>query len=174
MFDVVLFQPEIPPNTGNAIRLCANTGARLHLVKPLGFTLEDAQLHRRGELREHVGGQARGLAAEHEHVARCEADVVGAARSTRRERVPLARAGGERRAARGEVAVHAHARVLVVVEARALHVAIVEAEAQRFDEMQLDAGIGGEPDRVAGVGRDLGMDQDDGEHGAQPRGGGRV
>jgi len=37
MFDVILYQPEIPPNTGNIIRLCANTGARLHLVKPLGF-----------------------------------------------------------------------------------------------------------------------------------------
>jgi tRNA (cytidine/uridine-2'-O-)-methyltransferase len=48
MFDVVLYQPEIPPNTGNAIRLCANTGARLHLVRPLGFTLEDAQLRRAG------------------------------------------------------------------------------------------------------------------------------
>jgi len=48
MFDVVLFQPEIPPNTGNAIRLCANSGARLHLVRPLGFTLEDAQLRRAG------------------------------------------------------------------------------------------------------------------------------
>ena len=48
MFDVILFQPEIPPNTGNAIRLCANTGARLHLGRPLGFTLEDAQLRRAG------------------------------------------------------------------------------------------------------------------------------
>lgn len=48
MFDVILFQPEIPPNTGNVIRLCANTGARLHLVKPLGFTLEDRQLKRAG------------------------------------------------------------------------------------------------------------------------------
>jgi tRNA (cytidine/uridine-2'-O-)-methyltransferase len=48
MFGVILFQPEIPPNTGNAIRLCANTGARLHLVKPLGFTLEDKQLKRAG------------------------------------------------------------------------------------------------------------------------------
>ena len=48
MFHVILFQPEIPPNTGNVIRLCANTGARLHLVKPLGFTLEDAQLRRAG------------------------------------------------------------------------------------------------------------------------------
>jgi len=48
MFHVILFQPEIPPNTGNVIRLCANTGARLHLVKPLGFSLEDAQLRRAG------------------------------------------------------------------------------------------------------------------------------
>jgi tRNA (cytidine/uridine-2'-O-)-methyltransferase len=48
MLDIVLFQPEIPPNTGNIIRLCANTGARLHLVKPLGFRLEDKQLLRAG------------------------------------------------------------------------------------------------------------------------------
>jgi tRNA (cytidine/uridine-2'-O-)-methyltransferase len=48
MFDVILYQPEIPPNTGNIIRLCANTGATLHLVKPLGFTLEDKQLLRAG------------------------------------------------------------------------------------------------------------------------------
>ena len=48
MFHVILFQPEIPPNTGNVIRLCANTGATLHLVRPLGFTLEDSQLRRAG------------------------------------------------------------------------------------------------------------------------------
>ena len=48
MFDVILYQPEIPPNTGNIIRLCANTGTRLHLVKPLGFTLDDKQLLRAG------------------------------------------------------------------------------------------------------------------------------
>ena len=48
MFDVVLYQPEIPPNTGNVIRLCANTGARLHLVEPLGFALDDARLRRAG------------------------------------------------------------------------------------------------------------------------------
>jgi len=48
MFDVILYQPEIPPNTGNIIRLCANTGTRLHLVKPLGFSLEDKQLLRAG------------------------------------------------------------------------------------------------------------------------------
>jgi tRNA (cytidine/uridine-2'-O-)-methyltransferase len=48
MFDIVLFEPEIPPNTGNVIRLCANTGCRLHLVEPLGFRLEDRQLKRAG------------------------------------------------------------------------------------------------------------------------------
>lgn len=48
MFDIVLYQPEIPPNTGNVIRLCANTGARLHLIAPLGFELEDKQLKRAG------------------------------------------------------------------------------------------------------------------------------
>lgn len=48
MFNVVLFQPEIPPNTGNSIRLCANTGCTLHLVKPLGFDLSEPQLRRAG------------------------------------------------------------------------------------------------------------------------------
>ena len=65
MFDVVLVHPEIPPNTGNAIRLCANTGARLHLVEPLGFSLDDRQLRRAGldyheyaDLRVHVNWDA--------------------------------------------------------------------------------------------------------------------
>lgn len=48
MFNVVLVRPEIPPNTGNVIRLCANTGSALHLVKPLGFTLEDKHMKRAG------------------------------------------------------------------------------------------------------------------------------
>ena len=48
MFNIVLFEPEIPPNTGNIIRLCANTGAQLHLIEPLGFPLEDAKLRRAG------------------------------------------------------------------------------------------------------------------------------
>jgi tRNA (cytidine/uridine-2'-O-)-methyltransferase len=62
MFRVVLYQPEIPPNTGNIIRLCANTGATLHLIHPLGFTLDDARLRRAGldygecaRVREHPG-----------------------------------------------------------------------------------------------------------------------
>lgn len=48
MFHVVLVAPEIPPNTGNVIRLCANTGARLHLVEPLGFSMSEARLRRAG------------------------------------------------------------------------------------------------------------------------------
>ncbi|HJU40003.1 MAG TPA: tRNA (uridine(34)/cytosine(34)/5-carboxymethylaminomethyluridine(34)-2'-O)-methyltransferase TrmL [Tahibacter sp.] len=48
MLHVVLHQPEIPPNTGNVIRLCANTGARLHLIRPLGFEIDDARLRRAG------------------------------------------------------------------------------------------------------------------------------
>jgi len=48
MFDVILYQPEIPPNTGNIIRLCANTGARLHLIGPLGFELDEPRLKRAG------------------------------------------------------------------------------------------------------------------------------
>jgi tRNA (cytidine/uridine-2'-O-)-methyltransferase len=62
MLYVVLFQPEIPPNTGNVIRLCANTGARLHLIHPLGFQLDDRRLRRAGldyhewsRLEEHAG-----------------------------------------------------------------------------------------------------------------------
>lgn len=48
MFDIVLYQPQIPPNTGNIIRLCANTGARLHLIEPLGFGLDEKSCRRAG------------------------------------------------------------------------------------------------------------------------------
>ena len=48
MFHVILFEPEIPPNAGNVIRLCANTGSTLHLVRPLGFSLDDARVKRAG------------------------------------------------------------------------------------------------------------------------------
>ncbi len=67
MFHVVLYQPEIPPNTGNVIRLCANTGCTLHLVRPLGFDVDDRALRRAGldyhELaRLHVHDDLRALA----------------------------------------------------------------------------------------------------------------
>ena len=45
MFHVVLYEPEIPPNTGNIIRLCANTGCDLHLIEPLGFSIDDSRMH---------------------------------------------------------------------------------------------------------------------------------
>jgi tRNA (cytidine/uridine-2'-O-)-methyltransferase len=55
MFDIVLVHPEIPPNAGNVIRLAANTGARLHLVEPLGFSMDDNQLKRAGlDYHEHA------------------------------------------------------------------------------------------------------------------------
>ena len=72
MFDVVLVHPEIPPNTGNVIRLCANAGARLHLVEPLGFSMEDRLLRRAG-LDYHE------LATVHVHRdwAQCSAALAG-------------------------------------------------------------------------------------------------
>ena len=48
MFSLILYEPEIPPNTGNVIRLCANTGVKLHLIEPLGFDLEERKLRRAG------------------------------------------------------------------------------------------------------------------------------
>ncbi len=70
MFHVVLYQPEIPPNTGNIIRLCANTGSQLHLIKPLGFELEDKRLRRAGlDYREWA------RVAEHDSLDAFRADV---------------------------------------------------------------------------------------------------
>jgi tRNA (cytidine/uridine-2'-O-)-methyltransferase len=71
MFHVILFQPEIPPNTGNLIRLCANVGATLHLVHPLGFAMEDRQLRRAG-LDYHELASVR----EHADLAACLAAVA--------------------------------------------------------------------------------------------------
>lgn len=72
LFEIVLYQPEIPPNTGNIIRLCANTGARLHLVRPLGFSLRDKQLQRAG-LDYHAAAQI----AVHESWGACREDLHG-------------------------------------------------------------------------------------------------
>lgn len=72
MFHIVLFQPEIPPNTGNIIRLAANTGATLHLVKPLGFPLEDAKMRRAG-LDYHEYATMR----VHENWENCVAELAG-------------------------------------------------------------------------------------------------
>ncbi len=73
MFHVILFEPEIPPNAGNIIRLCANTGSTLHLVRPLGFALDDARLKRAG-LDYHNLACAR----EHENLAACLAQFDSA------------------------------------------------------------------------------------------------
>ncbi|UJS25345.1 tRNA (cytidine(34)-2'-O)-methyltransferase [Thiothrix winogradskyi] len=60
MFEIALYEPEIPPNTGNIMRLCANTGCRLHLIHPLGFSLDEKQVKR-------AGMDYRDLAVVHEH-----------------------------------------------------------------------------------------------------------
>jgi tRNA (cytidine/uridine-2'-O-)-methyltransferase len=70
MFDLILFQPEIPPNTGNIIRLCANTGTGLHLVRPLGFTLEDRYLRRAG-----LDYHEMAKVSEHDSVEACLAAI---------------------------------------------------------------------------------------------------
>jgi tRNA (cytidine/uridine-2'-O-)-methyltransferase len=72
MFHVILFEPEIPPNAGNVIRLCANTGSTLHLVRPLGFMLDDARVKRAG-LDYHELARVR----EHENLAACLASLDG-------------------------------------------------------------------------------------------------
>ena len=72
MFSVVLFQPEIPPNTGNIIRLCANTGAKLHLVEPLDFDFTDKTLRRAG-LDYHEFAEIR----RHSDWAACRAALAG-------------------------------------------------------------------------------------------------
>ncbi len=90
MPEIVLFEPEIPPNTGNVIRLCANTGCRLHLVRPLGFSLRDKQLQRAG-LDYHAAAEI----VQHEDWAACSAALADrrlfavTTRSTRRHDQPL-------------------------------------------------------------------------------------
>lgn len=70
MFHVLLYEPEIPPNTGNIIRLCANMGATLHLIKPLGFDLDDKKLRRAGlDYREWASMRT------HDSLAHCLAEL---------------------------------------------------------------------------------------------------
>ena len=94
MFEIVLFEPEIPPNTGNVIRLCANTGCRLHLVRPLGFSLRDKQLQR-AKLDYHAVAEVR----QHDDWQACRAALEGArmfavsTRGTRRYDAPRYRQG---------------------------------------------------------------------------------
>ena len=77
MFSLILYEPEIPPNTGNIIRLCANTGTKLHLVEPLGFDLDEKRLRRAGlDYREFVD------ISVHESLDAC-LDTIGNPLSTR-------------------------------------------------------------------------------------------
>lgn len=78
MFDIILFTPQIPPNTGNIIRLCANTGARLHLVKPLGFSLDEKSCRRAG-LDYHEMARVQ----QHDNLDAC-LDVLGISINTQR------------------------------------------------------------------------------------------
>ena len=72
MFDLILYQPEIPPNTGNIIRVCANTGTHLHLIHPLGFELDDRRLRRAG-LDYHEFADV----SQHDSWEGCEQDFAG-------------------------------------------------------------------------------------------------
>jgi tRNA (cytidine/uridine-2'-O-)-methyltransferase len=73
MFDVLLYQPEIPPNTGNIIRLCANAGCRLHLIEPLGFTLDRPAVRRAG-----LDYAELAAVSVHRDLASCLAGLAGA------------------------------------------------------------------------------------------------
>lgn len=77
MFRIVLFEPEIPPNTGNVIRLCANTGAALHLVRPLGFDLERRSLRRAG-----LDYRWMAQVQVHDDFASCRAAIVAEAQGS--------------------------------------------------------------------------------------------
>ncbi len=84
MFEIVLHEPEIPPNTGNIMRLCANTGARLHLVEPLGFVLSERRLRRAG-----LDYEDKARTSVHASLSDCERTLAGRrwyAVSTRGER----------------------------------------------------------------------------------------
>ena len=73
LFHVILFEPEIPPNTGSVIRLCANTGAALHLIRPLGFRLDDKSLQRSG-----LDYHDMASVAVHENLEHCLRDLPAA------------------------------------------------------------------------------------------------
>ena len=96
MLKVVLYEPEIPPNTGNIIRLCANTGCELHLIRPLGFDLEDRKLRRAGlDYREFADLQVTELQGNIVTALALVMTVVVAAMGFRMEElIPKPTAGG--------------------------------------------------------------------------------
>ncbi len=114
MFDLILYQPEIPPNTGNIIRVCANTGTALHLIHPLGFKLDDRKLRRAG-LDYHEFAAVR----EHSTLEDCIKSL-----GSDRRIFALSTKGGRNYA---DVAYHAGDVLLFGPETRGLPNAILEA-----------------------------------------------
>src|ERR1700750_504723 len=88
MFNIVLVEPQIPPNTGNVIRLAANTGCALHLIEPLGFSMEDRLLRRAG-LDYHETAAARRHASWPDFVGACAPDPTRLLAFTTRGATPL-------------------------------------------------------------------------------------
>lgn len=111
MFHVILFEPQIPPNAGNAIRLCANTGATLHLVRPLGFRLDDRSLRRSG-----LDYHDLAAVCVHAHFAACLEALAGA-------RLFAVETGGPRRYS--DVAFHPGDAFLFGPETRGLPVDLI-------------------------------------------------
>ena len=143
MFNIVLVEPEIPPNTGNVIRLAANTGCALHLIEPLGFSMQDRLMRRAGldyheyaQVLRHAGWTAF-LRLAQPDPARMFAMTTHATRTL-------------------------HDNQFQPGTAQQL---VVHRKAERLDQVQRAAGVGGQAYHVAGVGRDFGFDQDDVEHG---------
>ncbi len=115
---MILFEPRIPPNTGNAIRLCANTGAALHLVKPLGFRLDEKSLRRSG-----LDYHAMATVSVHANLDECLATLPGA-------RVFAVETGGRRRYS--EVEYQAGDALLFGPETEGLPAAVLD----RIDEQR--------------------------------------
>jgi hypothetical protein len=117
------------------------------------------------ELVEDGCRQPRGLAAEDEHVVGAEGTIEKRAPAACGQRVPTARVVGiDCDAAGRPVAMDPKPRVLVIIETGALELTVAEPKTQRLDQMQLRARVRRQPDDVAGIRRDLGMNQDDREH----------
>ncbi|MCY1379188.1 hypothetical protein D9M69_668830 [compost metagenome] len=105
------------------------------------------------------------FAAEHEHIPRLETDVRHAALRMRGQRVDAGRPGARVGQGLLQRIVHADRLPFVVIQPRAAHAGVVQFETQGTDQMQLGAGIGAQADGVAGIGRNLGADENDVEHG---------
>ena len=112
LFHVILFEPEIPPNTGNVIRLCANTGAALHLIKPLGFRLDEKSLQRSG-----LDYHDMAAVSVHDNLEQCLDSLANS-------RVFAVETGARRRYS--DVPLHAQAAFLFGPETRGLPAQVLE------------------------------------------------